>query len=37
MQEDLLWELDGQTNMLLIADCSSCGEGYSEEGSEGHT
>jgi hypothetical protein len=37
MQEDLPWELDGPTNMLLINSCSSCGEEYSEEGREGHT
>jgi hypothetical protein len=36
MQEDLLWELDGPTNMLLIIDCSSCDDKYSEEGSKSH-
>jgi hypothetical protein len=37
MQEDLLWELDGPTDMMLITNCSSCGEEYSEEGSKGRT
>jgi hypothetical protein len=37
MHEDLLWELDGPTNMLLLNACSSCGDKYNEEGSEGRT
>jgi len=35
-EQDLLWELDGPTNMLLFTDCSSCGDEYSGEGSESH-